>query len=86
MLLRPQTGQETVEFFRQTLVAFAPRVEGGLIGWLLLPFRWVTSPLFVLAPGANTLLKVTGAIMPLALLVVHNEWVVRSQAKSGVLA
>ncbi len=81
MSLRPQPDQQPLEFFRQTLLTYAPRVEAGTIGWLLLPFRWVTAPLFILAPGADALLRVTGVLMPVALLLAHNEWVVRSQAK-----
>jgi hypothetical protein len=67
--------------FRRMLVLYGERVQTGLIGWLLAPFRWITAPLFVSAPGAGTWLRATGVIMPLLLLVAQNEWVVRSQAK-----
>jgi len=71
----------TFTFMRQTLTTYGPRLGDSLIGWMLLPFRWITAPLFVSVPGASTALKVTGILMPIVLLVVHNEWVVRSQAK-----
>lgn len=85
--VRPAPGQEladfraTVAFLRSTLATFSDRVQAGLIGWMLAPFRWITAPLFLAAPGAGTSLRVTGVLMPLMLLVVQNEWVVRSQAK-----
>jgi len=85
--VRPAPGQE-LEDFRQVfafvrgiLATFGPRMQDGLLGLLLLPFRWVTAPLFIAAPGASTMLKVTGVVMPVLLLVLQNEWVVRSQAK-----
>ncbi len=79
--LRPAPEQEVFDFVRQTLATYGPRLQAGLLGWLLLPFRWASAPLFILAPGVETLMRVTGVIMPLLLLVTHNEWVVRSQAK-----
>lgn len=79
--LRPVPGQATLDFLRQTLASYGPRIQSGLLGWLLLPFRWVTAPLFIFAPGADTVLRVTGVAMPVILLLAHNEWVVRSQAK-----
>ena len=79
--LRPLPEQEPFDFVRQTLVAYGPRVQSGVLGWILMPFRWVTAPLFVLAPGADTLLKLTGVVVPVVMLLAHNEWVVRSQTK-----
>jgi len=79
--LRLAPEQELFDFWRQTLTTAGPQIQSGLLGWLLLPFRWVTAPLFLFAPGAGTMLKVTGVAMPVILLLAHNEWVVRSQAK-----
>jgi hypothetical protein len=79
--LRPAPDQQPLDFFRQTLATYGPRIQSGLLGWLLLPFRWITAPLFVFAPGSDTMLKVTGVAMPVILLLAHNEWVVRSQTK-----
>lgn len=79
--LRPAPGQELFDFLRQTLAAYEPQIQSGLFGRLLLPFRWVTTPLFLFAPGADTMLKVTGVAVPVILLLAHNEWVVRSQTK-----
>jgi hypothetical protein len=79
--LRPAAGQETFDFVRQTMVTYGERANDGLIGWLLLPFRWATAPLLFAAPGVDTTLRLTGAVVPLVLLLGHNEWVVRSKAK-----
>jgi len=81
MTLRPAPGQTPLDFVRQTLAAYGPQMQSGLLGWLLLPFRWVSAPLFLSAPGAGTALKVTGFVVPVVLLLAQNEWVVRSQAK-----
>lgn len=75
----PPDYERTIDFIRETLIAIRPRLESGVIGWLLLPFRWVTAPVFVAAPGADLQLRLTGLVMPLVLLVAHNEWVVRSR-------
>ena len=81
MQLRPAPGQEVLEFLRETLVRLAPNIQSTLLGWLLFPFVLVTAPLFITAPGVTPAMQLTGAIMPLVLLLAHNEWVVRSQAK-----
>ena len=66
---------------RETLARFVPELQSGLIGRLLTPFVWVSAPLFLSAPGVSLAQKLTWGLIPLALLVVHNEWVVRSGAK-----
>jgi len=73
--------EQSLEFIRLTVATYGPRLQSEALGWLLLPFRWVTAPLFVMAPGAGTVLKLTGVVMTVVLLLVHNEWVVRSRAK-----
>jgi len=85
MTLQPpgdlENFRQTVRFVRQVLIDIGPELQSGLIGWMLLPFRWVTAPLFIFAPGASSTLILTGVMMPLLLLAAHNEWVVRSQTK-----
>ncbi len=81
MLLRPAPGQEWLEFFRETMARFAPETQSSPLGWLLFPFVLVTAPLFITAPEVTPAMQLTGALMPVVLLLAHNEWVVRSQAK-----
>jgi hypothetical protein len=71
----------TIDFIRQTLTRIAPEVRSGLLGWALLPFLWVTAPLFTAVPGTPVAEQLTAIAIPVALLVAHNEWVVRSQVK-----
>jgi hypothetical protein len=77
----PQDFRQAFELVRSVLATYGARMYSGRLGWLLAPFRWVTAPLFLAAPGAGTSLKVTGVVVPVLLLVLQNEWVVRSQAK-----
>lgn len=81
MLLRRPPGQEWLEFFRETMARLTPQIQSGPLGWLLFPFVLLTAPLFITAPGVTPTMQLTGVVMPLVLLLAHNEWVVRSQAK-----
>ena len=81
IVLRPAPGQEWPQFLRTTMTQMVPQIQSSLLGWMLFPFVLVTAPLFLTAPGVTPMLQIVGVIMPLILLVVHNEWVVRSRAK-----
>ena len=81
ILLRPAPGQEWLEFLKETMARLAPQIQSTALGWILFPFVLVTAPLFITAPGVTPAMQLTGAIVPVVLLFVHNEWVVRSQAK-----
>jgi hypothetical protein len=81
LALRPAPDQATIDFIRRTLARIAPEVHSGLLGWALLPFLWVTAPLFTAVPGIPIAEQLAAIAIPAALLVAHNEWVVRSQVK-----
>ncbi len=54
----------------------------GLLGWLLTPLLWLTGPWFAHArPGAGALVGAAVWVPPSLLLLLHHEWVVRSQAR-----
>ncbi|MHC4830533.1 MAG: hypothetical protein ACYTFT_09300, partial [Planctomycetota bacterium] len=68
-------------FVRQTLARVGPEVQSGVLGWVLLPFVWATAPLFIQAPGTSGGQQLAAVLIPVGLLLVHNEWVVRSRVK-----
>ena len=58
------------------------RAEAPLLVLLLTPARWVTGPVFAsLAPDTTPAGRLATLLWPLLLVVLHNEWVVRSQAQ-----
>ena len=77
----PETARDMVPFVRQLLLEYSAQVEGSTIELMLTPFRWITAPLFISAPGVTTALQLTGLLVPVVLLLAQNEWVVRSQSK-----
>jgi len=79
--LRPAPEQEISDFVRQTLARIGPEVQSGVLSWVLLPFVWATASLFIQAPGVTGGQQLAAVLIPIGVLVVHNEWVVRSRAK-----
>jgi hypothetical protein len=78
----PEVG-EVAPFIRDVAITYGPQARNGILGWALSPFLWFTAPFF-----SHPTLTVAGLIgflrllvFPLLLLVLHNEWVVRSQVK-----
>ena len=69
----------------QLRAAFDParlRVEAPLLALLLTPARWVTGPVFAgLATDQTAGSRLVTLVWPLLLVVLHNEWVVRSQTR-----
>lgn len=80
MAWRPPPDAEGDAVVRAALAELGPLVSESLLGWLLLPFVWVTEPLFV-APAASSGTVLWSWAAPGLLLAVQNEWVVRSQAR-----
>jgi len=68
-------------FVQQTLPRIGPHVQSGVLAWVLLPFIWVTTPFFIHAPGVGGAQQLAYVLIPFAILVIQNEWVVRSRAK-----
>ena len=57
-------------------------LEAPLLVLLLTPARWVTGPFFAdLAPDTTLAGRLASLIWPFLLVVLHNEWVVRSQTR-----
>ena len=58
------------------------RTQAPMLSVLLTPARWVTGPVFAgLTSGGAMPGRLATLVWPLLLLVLHNEWVVRSQAR-----
>ena len=57
-------------------------LEAPRLVLLLTPVRWVTGPFFAgLAPGTTLAGRLATLVWPILLVVLHNEWVVRSQTR-----
>ena len=58
------------------------RADAPLFALLLTPTRWLVGPIFGgLVPNAPLVGRLASAAWPLLLVIVHNEWVVRSQTR-----
>lgn len=53
----------------------------GVLGWCLAPMIWLTAPYFAVAGTAGTWTVAGAFALPLLLLALHHEWVVRSQVR-----
>lgn len=73
----------SASFIKEVASTYGPRTETGILGWALSPFLWLTEPFFsrptLTVAGLLGFLRLL--VFPLLLLVLHNEWVVRSQVK-----
>ena len=78
----PALGGDTVPQLRAALDPERLHAEAPLLVWLLTPARWVTGP-FLAGFASDTTLagRLTTLVWPLLLVVLHNEWVVRSQTR-----
>ena len=78
-----QTYGTTVSFIKEAATAYGPEAENGILGWALTPFLWLTGPFFfrptLTTAGLLGFLRLL--VFPLLLLIVHNEWVVRSAVR-----
>ena len=78
----PALGGEMAPQLRNALDPERLRAEAPLLVLLLTPARWVTGPFFAgLAPDITLAGRLTTLVWPLLLVVLHNEWVVRSQTQ-----
>jgi hypothetical protein len=79
----PESFNDMVSFLKEAASTYGPRARNGILGWALSPFLWLTAPFF--SRPTLTLAGLAGflrlLLLPLLLLVVHNEWVVRSQVR-----
>ena len=73
----------SVSFIKEVASTYGSNTQNGILGWALSPFLWLTAPFFSRPPltVAGLLEFLRLLVFPLLLLVVHNEWVVRSQVK-----
>jgi len=77
----PQDSDGAPEWLREVGAAYVASAWDGLLGWMLTPFIWLIAPFF-LGFAETSLLDVAVAwSFPLLVLLVHNEWVVRSQTR-----
>jgi len=83
MTLSLPDAEQVAPFLKEVASTFGPRAESGILAWALTPFLWLTAPFFsrptLTVAGLLGFLRLL--VFPLLLLVVHNEWVVRSQVK-----
>ena len=81
MTLRPAPAQEALDFIRQSASTIVAVIDASWLPWLLEPFVQLMAPFLAAMPGTALTQQVTAMLFPLAVLVVHNEWVVRSQTQ-----
>lgn len=80
--MSPPENAEFLTWLQNTLAVQGEAAWNSMLGWLLTPLIWLTAPLFVgfrsdLVPAAAAALWLPA----LAALLLHNEWVVRSQVR-----
>ena len=68
------TGTELLEIY-------GIEAWGGLLGWLLTPMIWLTNPYFLGFRQPQPLAALAAYAFPVAVLLAHNEWVVRSRTR-----
>ncbi len=77
----PDLGGDVSETLRNTLHPDWFRTHHPALSLLLLPFRWLVRLVLSGVSGPLSLIDRAGLLVwPALLIVVHNEWVVRSQA------
>ncbi len=59
----------------------ADNAWSGPLGWALTPFLWLIAPVFAGIGATNPIQLLATWAIPLLLLLAHNEWVVRGQAR-----
>ena len=79
--LRPAPDQQALDFIRQSANTIVALIDASRLPWLLEPFVQLMAPFLAAMPGTPFAQQLTAMLFPLAVLVVHNEWVVRSQTK-----
>ena len=78
----PPLGGDMAPELRAALDPERLRAVAPLLVVVLTPARWVTGPFFAgLAPDTTLAGRLTTLVWPLLLVVLHNEWVVRSQTQ-----
>ena len=78
----PAPGGDVASELRAALDPERLRAEAPLLVVLLTPARWVTGPVFAgLATDTTLASRFATLVWPVLLVVLHNEWVVRSQAR-----
>ena len=78
----PALGGDVLPHLREALAPQHLGDEAPMLAGLLTPARWVTGPVFAgLAPDTTLVGRLATLVWPLLLVVLHNEWVVRSQAQ-----
>ena len=78
----PALGADMAPQLRAALDPDRLSLDAPRLAWLLTPARWVTGPFFAgLAPGTTLAGRLGMLIWPFLLVVLHNEWVVRSQTR-----
>ena len=78
----PALGGDMASQLRAALHPERLRAEAPLLVVLLTPARWVTGPVFAgLATDTTLACRFETLVWPLLLVVLHNEWVVRSQTQ-----
>lgn len=53
----------------------------GPVGWALTPFLWLLAPYFTILLGGAPAAVARAFVLPFLLLLLHHEWVVRSQTR-----
>ena len=79
--LRPAPDQQALDFIRQSASTIVGVIDASWLPWLLEPFVQLMAPFLAAMPGTALTQQFTAMLFPLAILVVHNEWVVRSQTQ-----
>ena len=78
----PALGGDGAPHLRAALDPERLRAEAPLLVVLLTPVRWVTGPVFAgFTTDTPLASRLATLVWPLLLVVLHNEWVVRSQAR-----
>ena len=78
----PPLSGTVVSQLRAAVTPERVRAQAPLLALVLTPARWVTGPVFAdLAPDTTLAGRLATLAWPLLLVVLHNEWVVRSQTR-----
>lgn len=80
LLAAPIPGGDGIELLRQLGQTWVPAARAGWLGWLLTPMLWMSRPFFLPA-DASVAQALVAWLPPIAVLLAHNEWVVRSQVR-----
>ncbi|MEE2637645.1 MAG: hypothetical protein VYE68_10470, partial [Acidobacteriota bacterium] len=78
----PALSGDVTPALRAALGPETLRSQSPVLALVLTPVTWVTAPLLAgLTPQLSTASRLATLVLPLVLVLIHNEWVVRSQTR-----